>query len=79
MKQILLVNPFSSNKYLSERFKEYGVYTTAVYTIDFAKVSSYHNPPENLFDEQIRYKSDNVDDIIEKLGHRQFDYVLCCL
>lgn len=76
MKNILLVNPFSSSKYLSNRFKELEVVTTALYTVDFTTIPSYIVPSNDLFNEQIKYQSENVADIINKLGQRKFDYII---
>lgn len=75
-KQILLINPFSSAKYLSDRFQEYGIFTTALYTIDLSKVSSYILPKNDLFNEQINIQSQDLKKIIKELGVRQFDYVI---
>ena len=76
MPQILLVNPFSSTKYLSNRFKEYGIKTVALYTIDLATVLAYSLPPSNLFDLQVKITSNDLESIIKALGDNQFDYVI---
>ena len=76
MPQILLVNPFSSAKYVSNRFREYNVTTVALYTTDLAKQPAYIRPNSDLFDLQIKFQSDNIADIITSLGERKFDYVI---
>lgn len=78
MLQLLLVNPFASARYLSNRFKEYGVTTVALYTIDLSTVLSYMLPPDGLFDLQVKIISDNLEDIIKALGNNKFDYVINC-
>lgn len=78
MKQILLVNPFPSAKYLSDRFAHYNITTIALYTLDLAKFTSYYIPSKNLFSEQFYIVSDDITAIVKKLGDKNFDYVLGC-
>lgn len=76
MGHILLVNPFASARYLSSRFKECGVLTTALYTVDLAKMPSYLTPSNGMFDEQIKFQSSDVNKILHRLGTIKFDYVI---
>ena len=76
MLQVLLVNPFASSRYLFERFRSFEVKTIALYTIDFAIIPAYLMPKDDLFDEQIRFKSENWEEIVAKLGDKKFDYVV---
>lgn len=78
MKQILLVNPFSSAKYLSYRFNQYGINTVAIYTLDLKNFSNYYLPNKELFSEQIYIVSEDITTIIKALGDKKFDYVLGC-
>ncbi len=73
---ILLVNPFSSAKYLSDELAGFAINATALYTIDLAKVPSYLIPNKNLFDEQIFFCSCDSAEIIKYLGNKSFEYVI---
>lgn len=70
------MDPFVSAKYLSDSFRQLGVRTTALYTADLDKIEPYHAPRPEYFDEQIRFGSRDLPDILDALGTRRFDFVL---
>ena len=76
MPQVLLINPFSSARYLSTRFKNAKVKTVALYTVDFSVLPAYILPEDDLFDEQIRFQSDSWKDVVTRLGNERFNYVV---
>lgn len=75
-KRLLLVNSFSSARYVSQKLKDHHVYTVALYTLDLNHISEYIKPANDLFDEQLFVNSSNISEIIKVLGDQKFDYVI---
>lgn len=75
MNRILLVNPISSAKYLSDSFKVSGIYSIAIYT-NIDELDEWTKPAASLFDEQFHFNSFSLTDIYPHIAHLQVDYVL---
>lgn len=73
---ILLVNPISSATYMASRLKNYGIKSTAIYTISKNKFTEFCMPKNNLFDEEIWLENYSSINIIQYFAGRVFDYVL---
>lgn len=75
-KRILLVNPLSSAKYLSDEFNKYNVFTEALFTIDLNTVPAYAYPDDSLFNKQTYILSNDASQIINFMGNVSYDYVI---
>ncbi len=76
MKTILLINPLSSAKYLSDQLKQASVYTIGLYTMNIN--SAYYNNSASYFDKQIYLNSNDINLILKHLHGISVDYVLNC-
>ena len=75
---LLLVNPLSSGRYLSDSFRDLGIRAVAIYTVDMDSVPRGVRPSPGLFDEEFYVPSDDVEEILVALRGRSFDMVLSC-
>lgn len=77
MPKILLINPLSAPKYLSEQLKDHGIYAIALFTEQREQFNNYFRPDTDYFDQQIYMdKTVSIDEIISKLPTQEFDYIL---
>ncbi len=60
---IIVINPISSPKYLSEELKKYGINCVAIFTALKEKILPYFQASRDLFDQQIYLDSPSVDDV----------------
>lgn len=74
--RVLLINPFPSARYMSDKLKQNNVHATAVYTVDFTLVVAYLCPAKDIFNEQVFLPNATSTDIIAALGNVSFDYVI---
>lgn len=77
MENVLVINQFSSSKYLSDILTNNNIQSTALYTVDFSKTSDYLRPQNKLFPEQIILPDANIDNILSSLNGINFDYIIC--
>lgn len=73
-KHVLIINPASSEEYLSEQFKKHAVKCTAVFTFDQNNSPSHHD--HGLFDEQIFTTNDDPSILSNLLKSKNFDYII---
>jgi biotin carboxylase len=73
---ILLVNPFSSTKYLSDFFKSTEHKTIALYTTDANEITEYFRPDPSYFDKQIFINLNDNNNIEEILKPYAIDFVI---
>lgn len=73
---ILLVNPFSSTKYLSDFFKSTEHKTIALYTTEANEITEYFRPDPSYFDKQIFINLNDNDNIEEILKPYAIDFVI---
>lgn len=73
---VLLINPLSSTRFLSEQLRQNGIKTTTVYALDKANLSTYVIPESNLFDSEVWINTQDINQIIALLGTTAFDYVI---
>jgi biotin carboxylase len=74
---LLIVNPLSSQKFLSEELKKYNVYTVALFTRLREDFLSYVVPDETYYDQQIYVaQSSSIDEIINHLPNINFEFIL---
>jgi biotin carboxylase len=77
MIKLLLINPLSSQKFLSEQLKKYNIYTTALFTKLHEEFSNYVAPDKSYFDQQVYVKQDSsFDQIIASIPDMSFDFIL---
>jgi len=77
MVKILVVNPLSSQKFLSEQLKKNNIFTVALFTKLHEEFSNYDAPNESYFDQQIYVKqASSFDQIIANIPDMHFDFIL---
>ena len=77
MVKVLLVNPLSSQKFLSEQLKKYNIHTVALFAKLYEEFSNYVAPDRSYFDEQIYVKQDSsFEQIIANIPKIDFDFIL---
>ena len=77
MIKLLLVNPLSSQKFLSEQLEKYNIHTIALFTKLHEEFSNYVAPDRSYFDEQIYVKQDSsFEQIIANIPKIDFDFIL---
>jgi len=77
--KILLVNPSSSQEYLSDKFKSANIECVALYITDRDEIDPYSAPSSELFDKQIFVASSmskNIETVLAQLNGYAFDYVI---
>ncbi len=76
MLRLLIVNPLTSGKFLSDSFKNLNIKTTALYTHNLEDIDKYFQPNPDDFNQQLFIPSHNTDTIVKALKNKSFDYVL---
>jgi biotin carboxylase len=72
----LLVNPFSSAKFISDFFKAKNHNTIAIYTNKIEEIAEYFRPDVDYFDKQIFIDINDINNIEEILRPYSIDFVI---
>lgn len=73
---LLIVDPLSSARYLSESFRDLGIDTIVLYTANEFETPEERRGSPDLFDEQIHVNSRHAEDLLKAIGDRPIDFVL---
>lgn len=76
MKTVLLIDPFVSTEYLSNKLKDNHIYTIAVYSKDYNNIDDYSKPQKHYFDKQIFIPNNDICVLSNLLKSYDPDYII---
>lgn len=77
MKCVILIDPFVSPEYLSNKLRDNGIYSIAFYSVDYQSIDDYSKPQRDFFDKQLfMSKQQNINDVCEILKDFKPDYII---
>ncbi|MBP7846954.1 MAG: ATP-grasp domain-containing protein [Burkholderiales bacterium] len=77
MKIVILINPFVSPEYLSNKLKANNIYSIALYSTNYENIDDYSKPRSDFFDKQIfMSEQQSLDDICNTLKTFNPDYII---
>lgn len=75
-KIVLLINPLSATRYISEELKAKNFFSIALFTVAREKIPAYFQPALNLFDKQIYIETTDTQLLAKTVSSYDIDFIL---